>query len=226
MVRKKLIRLPLTLIGVVLGSIGFMGSTLAAQLDAAAIERGKAASATCVACHQADGSGMAVPGAEAWPRIAGLDRDYMYSQLQAIRQGTRVSVSMAPFVAMFTDEQLHDVVTYYASLPAPQVPVPEVDPELLKHGEKLATKGDWDRYIIACASCHGVGNRGNGSIFPTLAGQHPAYITQQINAWKKGTRHNDPQGLMKAIADRLNERDIEAVSAWLARQAVNVSDNK
>ena len=51
MVRKKLIRLPLTLMGVVLGSIGFMGSTLAAQLDAAAIERGKAASATCVACH-------------------------------------------------------------------------------------------------------------------------------------------------------------------------------
>ncbi|MDO5679740.1 MAG: c-type cytochrome [Pelistega sp.] len=222
--RRQFIRTPLVLKSLLIGSIGLMGSVMAAQLETAAIERGKAASATCVACHQADGSGMAVPGAEAWPRIAGLDRDYMYSQLQAIKQGTRVSVSMAPFVAMLNDEQMLDVVTYYASLPAPSVPVPDADPELLKHGEKLATKGDWDRYIIACAICHGVGNRGNGTIFPMLAGQHAAYIAQQINAWKKGTRHNDPQNLMKAIAERLNERDIEAVSAWLARQPATVSD--
>ncbi len=197
-----------------------MNSAWAAELDAQAIERGKAASSTCVACHQQDGSGMAVPGAEAWPRIAGMDKDYMYAQLLAVKSGARQSVTMTPFVNMLTDEQMKDVATYYASLPVPKITFPEVDAELLKHGEKLATKGDWDRYIIACASCHGVGSQGNGSVFPALAGQHPAYISQQITAWKKGTRKNDPQNLMGAIAERLNDRDIEAVSAWLARQAV------
>lgn len=198
-------------------------SASAADLDAQAIERGKTASQTCVACHQANGSGLSVPGAEAWPRIAGMDRDYMIAQLKAVKEGTRQSATMTPFVNMLSEEQLADVATYYASLPAPTITYPEVDEALLKHGEKLATKGDWDRYIIACASCHGVGSRGNGSVFPGLAGQHPAYISQQIAAWKKGTRKNDPQNLMGAIAERLNERDIEAVSAWLARQPASVA---
>lgn len=220
MARTKKLRLPLFRTALALGLASSVSATWAAELDPQAIERGKTASQTCVACHQADGSGLAVPGAEPWPRIAGMDRDYMYAQLLAVKEGTRQSVTMTPFVNMLTEEQLKDVATYYASLPAPKITFPEVDEELLKHGEKLATKGDWDRYIVACASCHGVGSQGNGSVFPALAGQHPAYITQQIGAWKKGTRKNDPQNLMGAIAERLNDRDIEAVSAWLARQPV------
>lgn len=190
----------------------------AAELDAAAIERGKAAAVTCIACHQADGVGMNIPTGESWPRLAGLDRDYMVSQLKAFKDGSRNNASMLAFATMLNDEQMIDVATYYASLPAPKVSTVEVSEEVLKHGEKLATHGDWNRYIVACTSCHGVGNQGNGSVFPGIAGQQPGYIAQQIKAWQADTRKNDPQNLMSVIAKRMNNDDIEAVSAWLATQ--------
>lgn len=190
----------------------------AAELDAAAIERGKAAAVTCIACHQADGAGMNIPAGESWPRLAGLDRDYMVSQLKAFKDGSRNNASMLAFANMLNDEQMVDVATYYASLPVPKVATVEVSADLLKHGEKLATQGDWNRYIVACTSCHGIGNQGNGTVFPGIAGQQPAYIAQQIKAWQADTRKNDPQHLMSVIAKRMEDRDIEAVSAWLATQ--------
>ena len=57
-----------------------------------------------------------------------------------------------------------------------------------------------------------------GSHFPALAGQHAGYIADQLRAWKNGTRDNDPLHLMLAIAERMDERDIRAVSLWLSRQ--------
>lgn len=203
---------PLLGLGLVLASVN------AAELDTAAIERGQTAAVTCVACHQADGSGMNIPGGESWPRLAGLEQQYLVAQLQAFKDGSRNSASMLPFAMMLSDEQVVDVAAYYASLPIPAITPPEVDEAVLEHGRKLATQGDWDRYIVACVSCHGIGNQGNGAVFPGLAGQQPAYIAQQIKAWQNGTRTNDPQQLMAAIAKRMNDDDIAAVSAWLATQ--------
>src|SRR5690606_8409465 len=91
--------------------------------------------------------------------------------------------------------------------------------ELLAHGEKLALRGDWDRYVIACVSCHGPGNAGVGSDFPRLAGQHPEYIKAQLVAYRDGIRTNDPINLMSSIAQRMNDHDIDAVSAWLGSQS-------
>lgn len=195
-----------------------LSTASAEEFDQAAIERGKAAAATCVACHQADGAGMNIPTGESWPRLTGLDRDYLVAQLQAFKDGTRNNASMLAFAAMLSNEQIVDVATYYASLPVTASTPPPVDEAVLEQGRKLATQGDWDRYIVACVSCHGVGNQGNGSVFPGLAGQHPGYIAQQIKAWQNGTRTNDPQQLMAVIAKRMNDEDIAAVSAWLATQ--------
>lgn len=211
-------RLPVTGALAAVGLFTAMNSVNAAELDAAAIERGKAAAMTCVACHQANGNGMNIPGGESWPRLTGLDRDYLVSQLKAFKDGSRNNPSMLAFATMLSDEQMVDVASYYASLPVTKIEPPVADEALLKHGEKLALQGDWDRYIVACTSCHGVDNQGNGSTFPSLAGQHPGYIAQQITAWKNETRKNDPQNLMAAIAKRMDDQDIAAVSAWLATQ--------
>ena len=220
MTRQFFSRFPLAGVLAAVGLSSAMSAAVATELDAEAIERGKAASTTCIACHQADGSGMNIPGGESWPRLAGLDRDYLVAQLKAFKDGSRNNASMLAFATMLNDEQMVDVASYYASLPVPKIEAPEVDEDLLKHGEKLATQGDWSRYIVACASCHGPGSQGNGSTFPALAGQHPGYIAQQITAWKEETRQNDPQNLMASIAKRMDDRDVEAVSAWLAAQPV------
>ena len=182
-------------------------------------ERGEKVAAACVACHQADGSGRNMSGGESWPRMAGLDADYLYRQLVAVKNGTRQSPTMQGFVGMLDDQQMRDVAAYYAAMPPTAGQGGEgADEAMLTHGEKLATRGDWDRYIPPCAGCHGPDNLGVGSAFPAIAGQNAGYIADQIRAWKTQRRNNDPVNLMAAVAERLDDRDIEAVSAWLARQ--------
>lgn len=182
-------------------------------------KRGATAAVICTACHQADGSGMNIPGGESWPRLAGLDANYLYKQLLDFKQGVRISASMAPFAAMLTEQQLKDVAVYYSQLPAtPGQGGQDADPALLAAGKKLAESGDWERYIVACSSCHGPANQGAGQYFPGIAGQHAGYIEQQLMDWKQGKRENDPQHLMLAIAERMNEQDIKAVAAWLSIQ--------
>lgn len=202
-------------------SLCVAGMSAALALEGGDVERGKTAAAICMACHQADGGGMDNAGAESWPRLAGQNAGYLYAQLQAFKDGSRSNATMLPFVSMLNDGQMRDLSAYYASLPmtAPRQHA-DVSAEVLKAGEKLALRGDWERYIPACKSCHGAEQLGIGAVFPALAGQHPTYIAQQIKAWRAATRRNDPDQLMAAIAARMNEQDIDAVAAWLARQPV------
>jgi cytochrome c553 len=196
--------------------LGLIFSLSALALDGD-VKRGEAAAAVCTACHQPDGRGMNIPGGESWPRLAGLDANYLYKQLQDFKQGKRISTSMAPFAAMLSEQQLKDVALYYSQLPAtPGQGGQGADVALLAHGKKLAESGDWDRYIVPCATCHGPANQGAGQYFPGIAGQHAGYIEQQLMDWKQGKRENDPQHLMLAIAERMNEQDIKAVAAWLS----------
>ena len=209
-----------------------LGGSLAGSLayaneqDAEAIERGRAATVACVACHQADGSGMNNQGAEPWPRLSGISAGYLVKQLEDFRSGQRVNPSMEPFAKMLTEEQIPDVAAYYASLEVvPADSTPEVEQALLERGKQLALRGDWNNYIVACVSCHGPGNQGVGDDFPNIAGQHPAYIATQLQAWKAGKRGNDPLGLMKDIANRMSDEDIQAVAAWLGQQPAVSVDN-
>ena len=54
-----------------------------------------------------------------------------------------------------------------------------------------------------CARMRGLswaGWRGVGASFPPLAGQSSEYLSAQLDAWRRGTRKNDPQALMPAIS--------------------------
>lgn len=68
-----------------------------------------------------------------------------------------------------------------------------------------------------CANCHGEsGNSKHGEV-PNLAGQHPAYVLKQIDAFLTGKRKDEfMQGLMKV----LSERDKAAISLYYAGAAV------
>lgn len=197
--------------------------SLGINLPVAALEgdadRGQIAAAVCSACHQPDGSGMNIPDGESWPRLAGLDAAYIYKQMQDFQTGQRKNATMLPFARMLDDQQLKDVAVFYSQLPAtPAQGGEQADEELLAWGEQLATRGDWDRYIVPCSTCHGPDNQGAGPDFPGIAGQHAGYLEQTLNDWQSQDRDNDPLHLMAAIAERMNPRDIQAVSAWLATQ--------
>lgn len=173
--------------------------------------------APCMTCHGADGAGMAAAG---FPALALLDPGYMSKQLQDFKSGARASAVMAPTVAQLDAAQMDAVSRYYASLPLPVAAAEasaDADAAQLALGRTLVEEGDWSRYIVPCGSCHGPGNTGVGAEFPALAGQHAAYIKQQLQAWQNGSRHNDPNQLMLAIAERLSAAEIDAVAAYLSR---------
>ena len=202
--------------GLLIGISLVTGGALAQQGDA---ERGQAAAATCTACHQADGSGMNVPNGESWPRLAGLNADYIAKQLHDFKAGQRQNATMMTFANMLDDQQIADVAEYYSQMPVtPGQGGDEADEALLARGQQLAERGDWNAYIVSCQSCHGPGGKGVGSTFPGVASQHAGYISAQLTAWKNETRSNDPQNLMGAIAKRMSDNDIQAVSAWYATQ--------
>lgn len=177
--------------------------------------QGDGSGAPCIACHGLDGAGNDAAG---FPRLTGLDAGYLVKQMQDYRSGARQNAVMAPNVDNLDDQQMADVAAWYASQQPTPASLPEVDSALLELGQKLASTGDWDNYVVPCETCHGPGSLGVGSAFPRLAGQHAGYIKQQLQAWKNGTRGNDPDQLMLAIAARLSDEQIEAVAAYLARQ--------
>lgn len=179
--------------------------------------QGDGSGAPCLACHGAMGEGNA---AAAFPRIAGLNEDYLFRTMQAYQQGTRVNPAMSMNIDNFADADLRDLAAYFATLPVAETGTEhsEVAAELLALGERLVTNGDWDAYIPPCASCHGPNNQGVDGNFPGLAGQHASYIKQQLLAWQQGQRRSDPLQLMEAVAKRLDAEQIDAVAAYLARQ--------
>ncbi len=167
----------------------------------------------CSACHGADGAGNGPAG---YPRLAGLDAGYLVRQLKAYKDGQRDQAIMKPIGAALTESQMRAVATYFSKLTTPTAAKPTGGAELVARGKRIATYGVWAHDVPACTQCHGPGGRGIGSAFPALAGQHAAYIEAQFAAWKSGKRHDGPNGLMKAVAERLPDDDVKAVAAYFA----------
>lgn len=68
-----------------------------------------------------------------------------------------------------------------------------------------------------CALCHGLFGVSHTGKFPNLAGQKPAYIQAQIDAFLSGARTNDG-GQMAAIVTELKPEEIPVVVAWFSSQ--------
>ncbi|APE30116.1 cytochrome c4 [Halomonas aestuarii] len=213
-------------LGLLLGLGLAAGQVQALEGDA---ERGQQAAGACVACHQADGMGMNNPGGQSWPRLAGLPAAYIAKQLHDIKEGRRESATMMPFANMLDDQQIADVAVYYAEMeswPALPTAYRAADPQ--DAAEWLAERGDWaqDTMVPACSQCHGPNGQGVGATFPPLAGQHPGYIVSQLEAWRDGTRHNDPNQLMAGIAKRLDEAQIAMIADYYATLPARIAEQE
>lgn len=68
--------------------------------------------ATCANCHGTDG--RTVQGSEV-PAIAGMPREYMLRQLKAFRDGSRPATVMHQIAKGFSEQQLEQIATYFAT---------------------------------------------------------------------------------------------------------------
>ena len=72
---------------------------------------------------------------------------------------------------------------------------------------------------MICSACHGAdGNSSNGD-YPSLAGQIPGYIAQQLANFKSGIRSNT---IMGGMAQTLTEEDMANLDAWYSSQQPTV----
>ncbi|WP_313492825.1 c-type cytochrome, partial [Achromobacter animicus] len=84
---------------------------------------------------------------------------------------------------------------------------------------RLDVDGDGARAVPACANCHGLRGMGEGPLLPRLAGQSREYFTDQMNAFRNGSRQNDDVGVMRAFSQRLTDAEIQALAAYYAGPA-------
>jgi len=176
-----------------------------AQGDKAA---GEAASATCAACHGADGKAV-LPGA---PNLAGQHASYIAKQLTDYRDGNRVNVQMAPMAATLSDQNILDLAAYYSEM-TPVKGVAEEDNLTL--GQNIYRGGVTSANIASCTGCHGPAGKGNPAAdYPMLSGQTKDYLVAQLKMFRSGERNNDPNEMMRSLAHRLSDAEIDALANY------------
>ena len=185
-----------------------------AQADGLAIalhgnDRGAPA---CAACHGAQGEGMPANG---YPRLAGLNAEYLRAQLEAFANGQRTDAIMPVIAQDLSRDERIAVANYYANM-RDSVTMPEHIAAVNSPGERLAVQGRWSQKLPACQQCHGESGAGVGSAFPALAGQSSVYIENQLHAWQQDTRAPGPLGLMQTVSSKLSDADIREVAAYFS----------
>ena len=194
---------------IVFASLAMMAS--AASFAKGDPAKGKELSATCAACHGADGNSTNPE----WPKLAGQGEAYLSKQLHDYRSEARVNAVMsAQAMLIASDEDVEHLAAYFASQEASPGSADEASVEeggLLYKGGKVSTK------VTACASCHGPTGAGNDPAkFPKLSGQHVTYLTAQLKMFRSGERANDAGQMMRNIAEKMSDKDIKAVAEYIS----------
>lgn len=179
-------------------------------------EKGKEKSQVCQGCHGADGNSY---GPE-WPNLASQHTSYLTKQIRNFKDGVRKNETMNSMVAGLNEEDIKDIAAYFSrqSLVPQGTPSNEqLDSELIKTGRKIYKGGNRYSGVPACAGCHGPNAVGNGpAAFPHLAGQKTTYLIKTLKDFKSGARANDPNEIMRNIAAKLTESEINAVANYVA----------
>lgn len=164
--------------------------------------------AVCAACHGADGNS----GSPANPKLAQQHPEYLVKQLQEFKSGKRANAIMQGFASQLSDEDMKNISAWLAT--KKNKAGFAKDKELVALGERIYRGGIADRQVAACAGCHSPNGAGIPSQYPRLSGQHGDYTVAQLIAFRDGARKNSVQ--MTQVASRLNDREIKAVSDYIA----------
>ncbi len=172
--------------------------------------KGKEKSATCTACHGADGN-SANP---LWPKLAGQHANYIEKQLVDFHDKKRNDATMSAMVAALSAEDIKDLSAYYS---AQAIKPGAGNKEKVELGKIVYKGGNLTTQVTACAACHGPTGMGNPAAnYPRVSGQHAAYVVKQLKDFKKGDRANDSSSIMRSIAKRMSDEEMEAVAEYMA----------
>ena len=163
----------------------------------------------CVACHAMDGNSAITAN----PKLSAQHESYLYKQLMNYKSGERDNAVMAGIVANLSEEEIRGLAEYFS----------KQDLKLSKAisngkgslGEKIFRAGIKEKKVPACAGCHGPAGHGIPSKFPRLNAQHADYVKTQLQNFSAGLRANDSEKVMRMIAEKLSEKEMDAVSDYI-----------
>lgn len=171
---------------------------------------GKSSAIICVGCHESDGNSSNPQ----YPRLAAQGESYLAKQLHDLKNGQRAEEHMSSMVEAIEYSDIDNIAAYFSS--QNRKTSLSNEPINLK-GQAIFNKGIEAKTIPACAQCHGQTATGNPeNKTPSLAGQHKTYLIKMLNAFRDHSRTNDPQKQMRVIAEKLSNKEIEAVSSYLS----------
>jgi cytochrome c553 len=171
---------------------------------------GKEKAQVCGACHGTDGNSTT----PIWPSLAGQGAPYTSHQLRAFKSRRRDDPAMSSMADTLEETDMDEIAAYYAALP---VAVQPIAADKVAAGQRLYRGGDSARGIPACMACHGPNGAGNAAAkYPALRGQQSQYTVIQLKAYRDGKRTTDPQQMMRNIAEKMSNADMEAIAQYIS----------
>ncbi len=198
-----------------LGLVAYLGLSMVANASEAKktadADNGKTLSSTCAACHGADGNSVNPE----WPKLAGQSEAYLAKQLHDYRAGKRSNATMnAMAKGIKTDADVADLAAYFSSSKAKPG---TANKDKIAAGEAIYKGGVMSSGVAACAGCHGPTGSGNPAArFPKISGQHAKYTVDQLKLFKAGTRANDTGKMMRNIALKMTDAEMDAVAEYIS----------
>jgi cytochrome c553 len=169
---------------------------------------GQTKSATCQGCHGPDGNSFSPD----WPNLAQQNANYLAKQIHDFQSGARKDPTMSSMVVGLNEQDIRDIAAYFSAQPVKADAASQS-----AAGKRLYAGGNSYNRVPACAGCHGPNGVGNGpGAIPNLAGQKAGYTAKTLRDFKNGTRSNDRNQIMRDIAEKMTEKEIDAIALFLA----------
>ena len=163
----------------------------------------------CAACHAIDGNSAITAN----PKLAGQHPEYLYKQLTNFKSGERANAVMSGMTGMLSDTDMRAVAEYFSKQTLNLGQAKKNGAGSL--GEKIYRAGIQANSVPACASCHGPAGDGLPVKYPRLGGQHSEYVLNQLRQFRLGARANDEAKVMRTIAAKLTDQEMEAVADYI-----------
>jgi cytochrome c553 len=165
----------------------------------------------CSNCHGIDGNSVS-PN---FPKLAAQPQEYIVAQLKGFRSHRRSDPEGFEYMwgisRSLSDNQIKGLAAYFSAQKS--VPPGPGDPKLIAEGRNIFDSGLPAKGVPPCSTCHGDHGQGNGQ-FPRIAYQHSDYVIKQLTVFQRTNQR--PDGVaMKAITHALNDKDMQAVAAYL-----------
>jgi cytochrome c553 len=157
----------------------------------------------CLACHGDKGQSQLVNT----PSLGAQQPGYTLIQLYMFREGLRKFDAMNQMAKGLSDDDLHTLSDFIATLPKPSADAPG-DPARMRKAKELVTKEH-------CDSCHNPDFSGRDNI-PRVADQREDYLAKTLREYKSNARAGY-DGTMSEVLQPISDAEITELAYYVAR---------